>query len=99
MVCLVVTEIFLADQPGWNKPVGSSPVQLHKQARTGHPRDAALERRADAVSEKVRDQPVRRLALGRHGTALASRDPRGDLAKAFCIGCWRQAVGPQLART
>ncbi len=70
--------------------------ELDEQAGAGDARDAALEARADAVGEMVRDQPVIGFALGLHGAALGRRNLRGNLRQRRDILAGGQAVGAEV---
>ena len=78
---LVIAEIVVADGARRDEAVGAGVVELDEQAGAGHAGDAALERRADAIGEEMREQPVEGLALRLHGAALGGRDLRADLAQ------------------
>ncbi len=52
------------------KPSAPVSLQFHEQAGAVHAGDAAVEGRADAVGEEMRDQPVVGLAFGQHGAPL-----------------------------
>ena len=67
----VVTEIFFADVTRRDQTVGAGLVEFDEQAGAGHSGDVAIEGRADAIDQKMRDQPVGGLALGLHGAALS----------------------------
>ena len=54
-------------------------------------------RRADAVGEVMRDQPVVGLALGLHGAALGRRNLRGDLGQRRGVLALGQAVGAEVS--
>ena len=69
-----------------HEAVGAGIVELDEQAGAGDAGNAALEGRADAVGEEMRDQPVDGLALGRHGAALGRGDLRGDFGQRCHVG-------------
>ena len=56
------------------------------------------EGRADLVGEIGGDQPVDRLALGRHGAALGGRDVLGDLASSPACDVGQAVVAEAAAR-
>ena len=64
-------------------PVSSS---FDEQAGAGDAGNAAVEGRADAVGEEMRDQPVGGLALGLHGAPLGGGDLRGDFGQLRSVG-------------
>ena len=94
---LLVAEIFVADGARRNEAVGAGVVELDEQAGAGDAGDAALEGGADAVGEKMRDQPVVGLALGLHGAALGGGNLRGDLGQRGGVLALGQAVGAEIA--
>ena len=70
MTGLVVAEILVAYGARRHETVGAGLVQLHEQAGAMHAGDAAVEGGADAVGQKVRDQPVVGFPFGQHGAPL-----------------------------
>src|SRR5262245_59087733 len=78
---LVIAEIFAPDGARRNEAVGAGIVELDEQAGARDPRDVAVEGRADAVGEEMREQSVEGLALGLHGAPLGRRDARRGLAE------------------
>ena len=95
---LVMAEIFVADGARRHEAVGAGLVQLHEQAGAGDAGDAAVEGGADAVGEKMRDQPVVGFALGQHGAALGRGNLRGDFGQRLGVGGLGQAAVAQLER-
>ncbi len=83
MAALVIVEIFRAKGSDRDQPVGAGLAQLDEQAGAGDAGDAALETRADAVGEVMRDQAVDGLALRLHRAPLGQRNMRGDLTEGF----------------
>src|SRR5262245_10710185 len=55
VLVLVVAEVVVADGARRNEPVGAGIVELDEQARAGGAGDVALEARADAVGEEMRE--------------------------------------------
>ena len=92
MAGLVVAEIFVADGARRHEAVGAGLVQFHEQAGAVHAGDAAVEGGADAVGEKMRDQPVVGFAFRQHGAALGRGNLRGDFGQRLDVGCLGQAV-------
>ena len=97
MTVLVVAEIFIANGARRYEAVGAGLAQLHEQAGAGDAGDAAIEGRADAVGEEMRDQAVGGLALGQHGAALGGRDLRTDLREGLLICAPGRPSGPSLS--
>src|SRR6202041_3342832 len=79
MTRLVVIEIFGPQGADRDQSVSAGVAELDEQSGAGDAGDAALKRGADAVGEKMRDQPVSGFALRLHGAALGDRNLRGDL--------------------
>ena len=77
----LIAVIVVAEGARRDEAVGAGLVELHEQAGARDAADAALEDRADAVGEEMRDQPVDRLALGLHGAPLGGRDARRDFVQ------------------
>src|SRR5438876_7185762 len=81
MAGLVIVVIFATERADRDQPVGAGVLELDEQPGAGDAGDAALKRRADAIGEMMRDQPVGRLALGLHGASLGDRNLRSDFAQ------------------
>src|SRR5215470_7659085 len=96
MAVLVVAKIIGADGARRDEAVGAGVVELDEQAGAGGARDVALEGRADAVGEEMREQAVEGLALGFHGAALGGRDLRADLAERGDVLRRRQSAVAEL---
>ncbi len=77
----VEAEIFVADGARRNKTVGAGLVEFDEQAGAGDAGNMAVESGADPVGQKMRDEPVRRFALGLHGAAFGGGNIGGDFGK------------------
>ena len=81
MTRLVVIVVLGAERADRDQPVGAGIRKLHKQAGAGDAGNPPLKRRADAVGEEMRDQPIGRLAFRFHGAAFGHRNLRRDFAE------------------
>ena len=57
----------MTDAEGVRNLVGTGIIQRHEQSGPHHPTNAATENRTRLSRQVRRDQPVHRIALGRHG--------------------------------
>ena len=72
MGSVIVTEIFVANVTRRDQTIGAGFVEFDEQAGAGDAGNVAVESRANAVGQKVRDQPVGGLAFGLGGAPLGS---------------------------
>ena len=77
----MIAEIVGADGARRDEPVGACVVELDEKSGAGRPGDVAFERRADAIGEEMREEPVEGLAFRLHGATLGGRDLCADLAQ------------------
>src|SRR6202022_40211 len=77
---LVVIEILSPQRADRDQAVSAGIAEFDEQSGAGDAGDAALKGCADAVGEKMRDQPVGGFALGLHGAALGDGNLGRDLA-------------------
>src|SRR5579862_6809992 len=88
----VKAKIFIADGAGRNETVGAGLIELDEQTGAGDAGNMPAECRADAISQKMRNQAVCGLALGLHGAALfVSRDGSCAASCAGVVG-WRRGA-------
>src|SRR5665213_703896 len=71
---LVEDEELRAQRAHRHEAVGAGIVKFHEQAGARDAGDAPVEGRADAVGKPMRNEPVDRVAFGRHGPALRGRN-------------------------
>src|SRR5262244_2245458 len=64
---LVESKIVIAERSGRDEAIGAGLVELDEQAAAHDAADAAGESRADLLAQEMRDQPVDRFSLRRHG--------------------------------
>ncbi len=93
-----MAEIFVADGARRHEAVGAGFVQFHEQAGAVHAGDAAVESGADAVGQKMRDQPIVGFAFGQHGAPLGRRNLRGDFRQRLVVHRLGQAIAAKLER-